>query len=120
MDSTLERAAKLLANARFPIFGGLYTDIKGATAALSLAQKLGGVIDHAASEGISRAARVMRETGATPASFGEVRNRADTVVIIGDLARERDPELLNTLFPRGKTLPRPGDNKRELILVGTK
>ncbi len=120
MDSTLERAAKLLANARFPIFGGLYTDIKGAMAALSLAQKLGGVIDHAASEGISRAARIMRETGATPASFGEVRNRADTVVIIGDLARERDPELLNTLFPRGKTLPRPGDNKRELILVGTK
>lgn len=119
MDSTLQRAADLLAQARFPVFGGLFTDVNGATAALALAQKLGGVVDHAASEGTSRAARVMRETGSTPASFGEVRNRADTVVLIGDGPRERDADLLEKLFP-AKNLPRPGDNKRELIVVGTK
>lgn len=120
MDSTLERAAALLAQARFPVFGGLYTDMKGAAAALALAQKLGGVIDHGASTGISRAARLMRETGATPASLGEVRNRADTIVIIGDGPRARDPELLSMLFPAHKGLPRPGDKPRELILLGTK
>ena len=120
MDSTLERAAELLAQARYPVFGGLFTDISGATAALALAQKLGGVVDHAASGGIARAARVMRETDATPASLGEIRNRADTVVIIGSMPRERDPDLINKLFPDGKTLPRPGNNKRELILLGAK
>ncbi|MDJ0513225.1 MAG: hypothetical protein QNJ62_07245 [Methyloceanibacter sp.] len=119
MDSALQRAADLLAQARLPVFGGLFTDVNGATAALALAQKLGGVIDHAASDGTCRAARVMRETGSTPASFGEVRNRADTVVLIGDHPRERDAELLQKLFP-GETLPRPGDNKRELIVVGAK
>lgn len=119
MDSTLQRAADLLSQARFPVFGGLFTDVNGATAALALAQKLGGVVDHAASEGLSRAARVMRETGATPASFGEVRNRADTVIVIGDAPRARDADLLDKLFP-AKNLPRPGDNKRELVLVGTK
>ena len=119
MDSTLQRAAELLAQARLPVFGGLFTDVNGATAALALAQKLGGVVDHAASDGLSRAARVMRETGSTPASFGEVRNRADTVVLIGDGPRERDPDLVEKLFP-SKNLPRPGDNKRELIVVGTK
>lgn len=119
LDSTLQRAADLLAQARFPVFGGLFTDVNGAAAALALAQKLGGVVDHAASEGMSRAARVMRETGSTPASFGEVRNRADTIVVIGDSPRARDPELLEKLFP-AKGLPRPGDNARELIVVGAK
>lgn len=120
MDSTLERAAQRLACARFPIFGGLFTDINGASAALALAQKLGGVVDHAASEGLARAARVMRETGVAPASFGEVRNRADTVVVIGERPLANDPELLDKLFPGKPGLPRPGKNKRELVLLGAK
>jgi formylmethanofuran dehydrogenase subunit B len=119
LDSALERAADLLGRARFPVFGGLFTDIAGAAAALALAERLGGVIDHAASTGLSRASRVMRETGATPASFGEVRNRADTVVIIGNGPLERDPDLIAKLFPAKRGLPRPGDNKREVILLGT-
>ncbi len=118
LDSALERAAELLARARFPLFGGLFTDIDGATAALALAQKLGGVIDHAASSGHLRATRVMRETGATPASYGEVRNRTDTIVVIGKSPLTRDPELLKKLFPGEPGLPRPGKNKRELILLG--
>jgi formylmethanofuran dehydrogenase subunit B len=117
LDSTLERAAELLARARLPVLGGLYTDINGASAALALAGTLGGVIDHAASEGIARAALVMRETGTTPASFGEVRNRADTIVVIGKLPLKRDPELLNKLFPGKPGLPRPGKNEREAVLL---
>jgi len=119
LDSTLERAAELLARARLPVFSGLFTDINGASAALALAEKLGGVVDHAASTGLSRAARVMRETGATPASFGEVRNRADTIVVIGEGPLARDPGLLDKLFPGEPGLPRPGNNKRELILLGS-
>jgi formylmethanofuran dehydrogenase subunit B len=118
LDSTLERAAELLARARLPVIGGLFTDIDGASAALALAEKLGGVVDHAASEGLSRAARVMRETGVAPASFGEVRNRADTIVVIGEGPLARDPELLDKLFPGKPGLPRRGTNKRELILLG--
>jgi len=118
LDSALERAADLLGRARFPIFGGLFTDIAGAAAALSLAETLGGVFDHASSAGLMRASKVMRETGATPASFGEVRNRADTVVVIGKGPLTRDPDLLDKLFPAKPGLPRPGDNKRELILLG--
>jgi formylmethanofuran dehydrogenase subunit B len=119
VKSALERAADLLARARFPVFGGLLTDIRGTEAALALAAKLGGVIDHATSTGLMRASRVMRETGATPASFGEVRNRADTVVIVGQRPLQREPDLLAKLFPTKPGLPRPGDNKREAILLGT-
>jgi formylmethanofuran dehydrogenase subunit B len=118
VDSALERAADLLGRARLPVLGGLFTDISGAAAALALAEKLGGVVDHAAGTGLMRAARMMRETGATPASFGEVRNRADTVVVIGQAPLDRDPDLVAKLFPAEPGLPRPGDNKRELILLG--
>src|SRR5450755_2916 len=99
-DGALERASALLGCARLAVIGGLLTDIAGAEAALAMAEKLGGVIDHAAGEGLCRASRIMRETGGCPASWGEVRNRADIVVLVGDEPLKREPGLLTTLFPR--------------------
>jgi formylmethanofuran dehydrogenase subunit B len=116
--SALERAARLLGQARLPVIGGLLTDIAGAEAALALARKLGGVIDHAAGEALTRSTRLMRETGACPASFGEVRNRADIVVLIGDAPLARDPGLINELFPAEEGLPRPGDHPRAIVVLG--
>jgi formylmethanofuran dehydrogenase subunit B len=116
--SAVKRAAGLLARARLPVIGGLQTDIAGAKAALALAEQLGGVIDHAAGDALSRASRIMSEQGACPASFGEVRNRADIVVIVGHGPIERDPGLIRELFPAEPGLPRPGDNARELVVIG--
>jgi formylmethanofuran dehydrogenase subunit B len=116
--SALERAAELLGNARLPVIGGLQTDIAGAKAALALAEKLGGVIDHAAGEGLARQTKIMRETGGCPASLGEARNRADIIVLVGKAPLERDPGLLRELFPTEQGLPRPGNNPRELVLLG--
>ncbi len=114
----LERAAALLDGANLPVIGGLLTDIAGAEAAIALAQKLDGVIDHAAGEGLARASQIMREMGGCPASLGEARNRADLIVLIGDGPLKRDPDLLDTLFPKEEGLPRPGGNPRELIVLG--
>lgn len=116
--SALEVAAELLGRARLPVIGGLLTDIAGAEAALALAARLGGVIDHDAGDALSRGARLMRETGGCPASFGEVRNRADLVVLLGDAPLKRDPGIVLELFPPGEGLPRPGDNPRELVVLG--
>jgi formylmethanofuran dehydrogenase subunit B len=117
---TLERAAALLDGANLPVIGGLLTDIAGAEAAIALAQKLDGVIDHAAGEGLARASQIMREMGGCPASLGEARNRADLIVLIGEAPLKRDPDLLDALFPEEEGLPRPGGNPRELILLGCK
>jgi formylmethanofuran dehydrogenase subunit B len=118
-SSALERAAELFGRARLPVISGLMTDIAGAEAALALAPKLDGVIDHAAGEALSWTARLMREAGGCPANFGEVRNPADFVVMLGDAPLARDPVLLLDLFPAEPGLPRPGDNRRELIVFGT-
>ena len=116
--SAVQRAAELLGHARLPLIGGLLTDIAGAEAALALAGKLGGVIDHAAGEALSKASRILRETGGCPASQGEVRNRADIVVLLGDAPLKRDPDLLEDLFPAETGLPRPGDAPRKLVVLG--
>jgi formylmethanofuran dehydrogenase subunit B len=117
--SALLRAAQLLGRAQLPVFGGLLTDIEGAAAALALAEKLGGVVDHANGESLARMARIMRETGASSASFGEVRNRADVIIMVGSGPLQRDPDLIKELFPEEEGLPRPGDQARELILLGS-
>ena len=79
----LERAAEILGRARLPVIGGLLTDIAGAEAAIALAQKRDGVVDHAAGEGLARATQIMREMGGCPASLGEARNRADFIPVRG-------------------------------------
>lgn len=114
----LERAAEILGRASLPVIGGPLTDIAGAETAIALAQKLDGVIDHAAGEGLARATQIMREMGGCPASLGEARNPADFIVLVGESPLERDPHLVDTLFPKEEGLPRPGDNPRELVLLG--
>ena len=116
--SALERAAELLGQARLPVIGGLLTDIAGAEAALALARKLGGVIDHDAGEALTRSTRLMRETGACP---GELRRGPQPRRHRGADRRgavARDPGLINELFPAEEGLPRPGDNPRELVVLG--
>lgn len=118
-ESGLKHAADLLGKAKLPVIGGLMTDIAGAKQAIALAEKLGGVVDHMAGEEITRASRVAREAGTTPSSLGELRNRSDVVVLLGDGALSAEPELLQKIFPEKETLPRPGDAPRELIAIGS-
>jgi formylmethanofuran dehydrogenase subunit B len=117
-EAALGRAAELLGKARLPVIGGFATDMAGARAGFALAQKLGGVVDHAASDGLMRQNMLMRQTGALTTTFGETRNRADAVVIVGRTPLSRRPGLIDSLCGADETLPRPGKGKRHLILVG--
>jgi formylmethanofuran dehydrogenase subunit B len=114
----LARAAELLGRAKLPVIGGLATDMAGARSGFALAQKLGGVVDHLASEGLMRQNMVMRQTGAFSTTFGETRNRAGAIVIVGQAPFERDPDLIDKLCGAAETLPRPGKGRRQLILMG--
>ena len=46
LDEAAARAAQLLARSSQPLFAGMGADIDGVRAAVSLAERLGGVIDH--------------------------------------------------------------------------
>jgi formylmethanofuran dehydrogenase subunit B len=56
-------AARLLARSRQPLIAGLGADIDGARAAIALAQRVGGVIEHMHSAAVLRDLDCLRETG---------------------------------------------------------
>ena len=83
IEAAAAEAARLLALSRLPAIVGLGTDIAGARAAIALAERLGGVIDHMHSDAVLRDLDVMREAGMMVTTLNEARLRADTVVVIG-------------------------------------
>ncbi|ODA68785.1 Formyltransferase/hydrolase complex Fhc subunit B [Methyloligella halotolerans] len=119
-SQALDSAAELLNRANLPLLAGLMTDVAGAEAAVTLAEEIGGVVDHASGGGLARANRLMREAGSTPVSLGELRNRSDLVIVLGKKPFEADPDLLDKIFPGKKGLPRPGAAPRRLVTLGAK
>jgi formylmethanofuran dehydrogenase subunit B len=86
-------AARLLDASRQPLIAGLGADVAGARAAAALAQRLGAVVDHMHSEALLRDLDVLREAGAMLIAPSEARVRADTVLLVGPGAGEKDSEL---------------------------
>src|SRR5215471_6803836 len=83
LQAACAEAARLLDHSRLPLIAGLGTDVAGARAAIALAQRLGGVIDHMHSDAVLRDLDGMREAGMMVTTPNEARLRADTVLVAG-------------------------------------
>jgi len=88
LQAACAEAARLLDRSRLPLIAGLGTDIAGARAAIGLARRLGGVIDHMHSDALLRDLDVMREAGVMVTTPGEARVRADVLLLAGPVAPE--------------------------------
>jgi formylmethanofuran dehydrogenase subunit B len=104
LDEAAAAAARLLARSHQPLFAGLGTDINGARAAIALAQRVGGVIEHMHSAAVLRDLDCLRETGIMLTTPGEARVRADVVLLVGDGLTEAWPALNERLL---RPLARP-------------
>src|SRR4051794_20713805 len=93
LDAAIAEAARLLAQSRLPVISGLGTDIAGARAAIALAERLGGVIDHMNSAALLRDVAVMREAGLYVTTLNEARLRGDTLLLVGPGLIEAWPQL---------------------------
>jgi formylmethanofuran dehydrogenase subunit B len=83
LDAAAAGAALLLARSRQPLIAGLGADIDGARAAIALAERVGGVIEHRHSAALLRDLDCLRETGIMLTTLGEARVRADVVLLGG-------------------------------------
>jgi formylmethanofuran dehydrogenase subunit B len=97
-DQALAHAAELLTAARLPLFDGLLGDLQDSRAALQLAGRFGGVIDHLHGEAAARALSVYQDSGWILTSLGEVRNRADLLILLGDDLHTNMPRLKEKLI----------------------
>lgn len=93
LERALAEAAGLLAASRCALIAGLGTDVAGARAAIGLAERVGGVIDHMDSDVLLRDLAVLREAGMMVTTPNEARLRADTLLLVGPSLEKEAPEL---------------------------
>jgi formylmethanofuran dehydrogenase subunit B len=114
LDEAAAAAARLLTRSRQPLIAGLGADIDGARAAIALAERVGGVIEHRHSAALLRDLDCLRETGIMLTTPGEARVRADVVLLVGDGLTEAWPQLNERLLaPPAR--PEGVDVKRRII-----
>ena len=98
LEDATGAAADLLARSAQPLIAGLGTDIEGARAAIMLAERIGGVVEHMHSAAMLRDLDCQRETGVMLTTPGEARVRADVLLLVGDALQETWPDLTKRLL----------------------
>jgi formylmethanofuran dehydrogenase subunit B len=94
--AAIAEAARLLAASRFPLIAGLGTDIAGTRAAIGLAARIGGVVDHMHADALLRSLDVMRSAHLMTTTLAEARLRADYLLLVGSGVGQQLPALLGT------------------------
>jgi formylmethanofuran dehydrogenase subunit B len=101
-------AAVLLKAATAPVFHGLAVDLAGIRALFALAERVGGAVDHLASSALLANAAVARASGWVVATFAEIANRADFILIIGNDPARAFPRFHERLVDNANPLYRAG------------
>ncbi|HEX6013803.1 MAG TPA: hypothetical protein VFY87_18810 [Geminicoccaceae bacterium] len=116
LEEAVAQAAGLLARSRLPLFAGLGTDVAGMRAVLALAERTGGIVDHAGSRGLMANVRAMQDGGWVTATLAEIRNRADLVLFVGTDSRAATPRFVERCLAPRDTLF--GPLARDLFYLG--
>jgi formylmethanofuran dehydrogenase subunit B len=88
-NASIREAAGLLSRARLPLVTGLRTDIAGVVAAVRLAERIGGVLDHDASAACLDEGAVLKDIGLMFVTPAAAYREADTLLIVGEGALQK-------------------------------
>lgn len=111
-------AAGLLRGARRPLIAGLACDVAGQRAAVALAERTDGWLDHMDAAAQLRNLHPYQDSGWIATSLSELRNRADVVVLAGTAA-EGTPRLFERCLPADfRSLF--GELHRRILVVGSR
>ncbi len=117
-DEAIGEATRLLKAAHLPLFGGLGTEVDGMRAVMAIADKAGGVVDHALSEGQFRNFRVLQTSGWFMTSLTEARNRADLFVIVASDVHKMHPRFFERIVTAQKSMFADPPEKRDVVFLG--
>lgn len=118
LAEAVTEAAALITASKLPLYGGLATDVEGMRAVMALADRSGGVIDHALSEGQYRNFRVLQSTGWVMTTLTEVRNRADLIIIVGTDVHTLHPRFFERMVCNEESMFESPALKRTIVFVG--
>ena len=108
LEAAVSAAAGILRGASAPLFHGLAADLNAIRAVLALAERVGGTVDHAYSPALLANAAVARASGWVTATFAEVANRADFILLVGADAQRDFPRFHERLVGNPTPLYRHG------------
>ncbi len=115
----IERAAQILANAKYPLTYGLSdTTTESQRVAVSIVDWIGGIVDTTTSVCHGPSGMAFQAVGEVTASLGEVRNRGDMIIFWGSNPAESHPRHFTkySLMPKGQFLPN-GRKDRTCVIV---
>ncbi len=114
LEEAYRLAAIILSDSRRPLVGGLGCDVTGHRAALMLAEKLGGVVDHMNGGAQFRNWLAFQDGGWMTTTLSEVRNRADLIVLAGTDVSRYPRFFERCLAPASQF----GELKRRIVVLG--
>ena len=117
LEEALNKAAKILRASSQPLINGLIADVQTCRDAITLTEKVRGVIDHANGTRMRSGTAVMQRIGEVKATLAEVRNRADCVVIFGSGVLRRFPRLFERILRPTKTLGNKNTRNKNIFLL---
>lgn len=118
LGTAIVAATDLIRKSSLPLFGGLGTDVNGIRAVMALADKSGGVVDHALSEGQYRNFRVLQTTGWIMTTLTETRNRADVIIVVGTDIQKLHPRFFERIVNVEQSLLEENPPKRTVVFIG--
>jgi formylmethanofuran dehydrogenase subunit B len=119
LDDAIERAAQILAGARYPIVYGLSdTTCEAQRVAVGIADRIGGCVDTTTSVCHGPSGMAFQGVGEVTCTLGEVKNRADLVIFWGSNPAESHPRHWGrySTMPKGLFVPN-GRKDRTVVLV---
>lgn len=111
-------AAKLLARAERPWFGGLGADIDGIRGTIALADRTRGITEHHTSTAVLNNMNIVQSEGWMVTTFSEVANRADVIVIVGADPTAKFPRFFERLVLNRNAMYRT--KPPQVVLIGPK
>jgi formylmethanofuran dehydrogenase subunit B len=119
VEQGIERAAQILANAKYPLIYGLSdTTVEAQRTAVGIADWIGGIVDSTSSVCHGPTGMAFQGVGEVTSTLGEVRNRGDLIIFWGANPAESHPRHFTrySLMPKGLFLPR-GRKDRTCVVV---
>jgi formylmethanofuran dehydrogenase subunit B len=117
LKTAIGAAAELVRKSSLPLYGGMASDVGGIRAIMSLADRSGGVIDHALSEGQYRNIKVVQMSGWIMTTLTEARNRTDVFVIVSDVHKLHGRFFDRIVCPE-QSMFDDVPKKRDVIFIG--
>jgi formylmethanofuran dehydrogenase subunit B len=118
LATAVKQAAKLIAKSKLALYGGLATDVEGMRAVMALAERSGGVVDHALSEAQYRNFKILQSTGWTTTTLTETRNRADLFIFAGSDIHKLHPRFFERIVSPPDSMFDVTAPKRTVVFIG--